>query len=47
MRHRKSLTMTPQKIIDDDPLCQKNEYSVLWRRLDALRKNNIYFGAIS
>lgn len=36
-----------QKIIDDDPLCQKNEYSVLWRRLDALRKNNIYFGAIS
>ena len=36
-----------QKIIDDDPLCQKNEYSVLWRRLDALRKNNVYFGAIS
>ena len=36
-----------QKIIDNDPLCQKNEYSVLWRRLDALRKNNVYFGAIS
>lgn len=36
-----------QKIIDDDPLCQKNEYSMLWRRLDALRKNNVYFGAIS
>ncbi len=35
-----------QKIIDDDPLCQKNEYSMLWRRLDALRKNNVYFGAI-
>lgn len=36
-----------QKIIDDDPLCQKREYFVLWRRLDALRKNNVYFGAIS
>lgn len=36
-----------QKIIDDDPLCQKNEYSMLWRRLDALRKDNVYFGAIS
>ena len=36
-----------QKIVDDDPTCQKNEYSMLWRRLDALRKNNVYFGAIS
>lgn len=35
------------KIVDDDPTCVKSEYSMLWRRLDALRKNNVYFGAIS
>lgn len=35
------------KIVDDDPTCTKSKYSVLWRRLDALRKNNVYFGAIS
>lgn len=36
-----------QKIIDDDPLCKKNEYSMLWRRLDSLRKTNINWAAIS
>lgn len=35
------------KIVDDDPTCVKSEYFMLWRRLDALRKNNVYFGAIS
>lgn len=35
------------KIVDDDPTCTKSKYSVLWHRLDALRKNNVYFGAIS
>lgn len=36
-----------RKIIDDDPLCKKNEYSMLWRRLDSLRKTNINWAAIS
>lgn len=36
-----------QKIIDDDPTCNKNEYSMLWRRLDSLRKTNINWSAIS
>lgn len=35
------------KIIDDDPLCRKDEYSMLWRRLDSLRKTNINWSAIS
>lgn len=36
-----------QKIIDADPLCQKNEYSMLWNRLNELRKTNINWAAIS
>ncbi|MCD8296065.1 MAG: ATP-dependent DNA helicase RecG [Prevotella sp.] len=36
-----------QKIVDDDPLCVKNEYRLLWQRLDALRKTNINWAAIS
>ena len=36
-----------QKIIDDDPACAKPEYSMLWQRLKALRKNMNYFGGIS
>ena len=36
-----------QKIVDDDPLCRKEEYSILWRRLDSLRKSNINWAAIS
>ena len=35
------------KIIDDDPACSKSEYSMLWQRLKALRKNLPYFGEIS
>ena len=36
-----------QKIIDDDPACAKPEYSMLWQRLKALRKNMNYFGGRS
>ena len=36
-----------QRIIDDDPLCQKAEYQMLWDRLAALRKTNINWAAIS
>ena len=36
-----------QKIIDDDPTCQKNEYSILWNRLKELRKVNINWSSIS
>ena len=36
-----------QKIIDDDPTCQKMEYNLLWNRLKALRKTNINWAAIS
>ena len=35
------------KIVDDDPACSKSEYSILWQRLKALRKNLPYFGEIS
>jgi ATP-dependent DNA helicase RecG len=36
-----------QKIIDNDPTCQKIEYSMLWNRLKELRKTNINWAAIS
>lgn len=36
-----------QKIIDDDPLCQKNEYMLIWNRLATLRNTNINWAAIS
>ncbi|MBR6715036.1 MAG: ATP-dependent DNA helicase RecG [Prevotella sp.] len=36
-----------QKIINDDPLCQKPEYEMLWKRLKDLRKTNINWSAIS
>ena len=36
-----------QKIIDNDPTCQKIEYNLLWERLKALRKFNINWAAIS
>ena len=36
-----------QKIVDADPLCQKTEYAMLWHHLDALRKSNINWAAIS
>jgi len=36
-----------QKIIDNDPTCSKQEYKMLWDRLDALRKTNVNWAAIS
>lgn len=36
-----------QKIIDDDPTCEKSVYQILWKRLAALRKTNINWAAIS
>ena len=36
-----------QKIVDDDPACQKTEYQLLWQRLAQLRKTNINWSAIS
>jgi ATP-dependent DNA helicase RecG len=36
-----------QKIVDDDPACQKAEYQLLWQRLAQLRKTNINWSAIS
>ena len=36
-----------QRIIDDDPTCQKSVYQLLWDRLAALRKDNINWAAIS
>lgn len=36
-----------QKIIEADPLCEKQEYQMLWQRLSELRKTNINWAAIS
>ena len=36
-----------QIIIDNDPYCEKNEYSLLWNRLRELRKTNENWAAIS
>ena len=36
-----------QKIIDDDPTCEKQTYAMLWNRLATLRKTNINWAAIS
>jgi len=36
-----------KKIIENDPLCQKSEYSMLWNRLAQFRKTNINWSAIS
>ena len=36
-----------QRIIDDDPTCQKTENRLLWQRLAELRKTNINWSAIS
>ena len=36
-----------QRIVDDDPQCQKSEYQMLWKRLAELRKTNINWAAIS
>ena len=36
-----------QKIIDNDPKCEKIEYKLLWSRLKELRKTNVNWAAIS
>ena len=36
-----------QKIVDNDPTCQKAEYQLLWNRLKELRKTNINWASIS
>jgi ATP-dependent DNA helicase RecG len=36
-----------QRIIDDDPQCQKQEYALLWNHLKELRKTHINWSAIS
>ena len=36
-----------QKIIDDDPKCEKEEHTLLWHRLAELRKTNINWASIS
>ena len=36
-----------QKIIDDDPKCEKAEHALLWHRLAELRKTNINWASIS
>ncbi|MBR6263916.1 MAG: ATP-dependent DNA helicase RecG [Prevotella sp.] len=36
-----------QKIIDDDPKCEKEEHALLWHRLAELRKTNINWASIS
>ena len=36
-----------QKIIEQDPECNKTEKSMLWQRLAALRKTNVNWAAIS
>ena len=36
-----------QAIVDNDPLCSKSEYQMVWNRLKALRKTNVNWAAIS
>jgi ATP-dependent DNA helicase RecG len=36
-----------QRIVSDDPDCNKPEYSLLWNRLRELRNTNVNWGAIS
>lgn len=36
-----------QKIINDDPDCEKSQYSMLWNRLNELQKSNVNWAAIS
>ena len=36
-----------RKIINDDPDCEKSQYSMLWNRLNELRKSNVNWAAIS
>ena len=36
-----------QKIVDDDPDCEKSIYRIMWNRLQVLRKSNINWAVIS
>ena len=36
-----------QRIVSDDPDCNKPEYELLWNRLRELRNTNVNWGAIS
>lgn len=36
-----------QAVIDDDPMCEKPAYAILWNRLKELKKTNINWAAIS
>ncbi len=36
-----------QAIIEDDPICEKSKYAMLWNRLKELRKTDINWAAIS
>ena len=38
---------TAQRIIDEDPTCQSATHELLWKRLKALQRTNINWGAIS
>ncbi len=36
-----------QRIIDDDPTCEKPAYSILWNRMRELKRSNVNWSAIS
>lgn len=36
-----------QRIIDDDPTCEKSVYKLLWTTLESMKKDHINWGAIS
>lgn len=36
-----------QRIIDDDPMCEKSEYAIMWNRLKELKKTDINWASIS
>ena len=36
-----------QAVIDDDPMCEKTAYAMLWNRLREIKKTNINWAAIS
>lgn len=38
---------TAQRVLDEDPRCERPAYEVLWKRLHALRKDHVNWSAIS
>lgn len=36
-----------QRIVEDDPVCRKQEYMLMWNRLSSLRESNVNWSAIS